>query len=101
VSEAVRSVDARLLDVIWRRHRLRAHFAAIRRFLLLGQGDWVTAFMDLVRGEGGEREDAGAGDGAAGRGGDNGRVLGSEATQQGGAEAPALGGAGRAGRRCL
>ena len=50
VSEAVRSVDARLLDVIWRRHRLRAHFAAIRRFLLLGQGDWVTAFIDLVRG---------------------------------------------------
>eukprot|EP00198_Chlamydomonas_reinhardtii_P010138 XP_001699475.1 gamma tubulin interacting protein [Chlamydomonas reinhardtii] len=58
VSEAVRSVDARLLDVIWRRHRLRAHFAAIRRFLLLGQGDWVTAFIDLA-----QRElDKGAGD---------------------------------------
>ncbi|KAG2446875.1 hypothetical protein HYH02_008031 [Chlamydomonas schloesseri] len=51
VSEAVRSVDARLLDVIWRRHRLRAHFAAVRRFLLLGQGDWVTAFMDLAQRE--------------------------------------------------
>ncbi|GLC39058.1 hypothetical protein PLESTB_001288900 [Pleodorina starrii] len=51
VSAAVRSVDERLLTVIWRHHRLRAHFAAIRRFLLLGQGDWVTAFMDLAQRE--------------------------------------------------
>ncbi len=49
VSSAVRAVDGRLLAVLWRRYRLRAHFAAIRRFLLLGQGDWVTAFIDLVR----------------------------------------------------
>lgn len=48
VSSAVRAVDGRLLAVLWRRYRLRAHFAAIRRFLLLGQGDWVTAFIDLV-----------------------------------------------------
>ncbi|GIL59524.1 hypothetical protein Vafri_14280 [Volvox africanus] len=51
VSAAVRSVDERLMTVIWRHHRLRAHFAAIRRFLLLGQGDWVTAFMDLAQRE--------------------------------------------------
>ncbi|GFR48690.1 hypothetical protein Agub_g10646, partial [Astrephomene gubernaculifera] len=51
VSEAVRSVDERLLAVIWRRHRLRAHLGAIRRFLLLGQGDWVTAFIDLAQRE--------------------------------------------------
>ncbi|EFJ42109.1 gamma tubulin interacting protein [Volvox carteri f. nagariensis] len=51
VSAAVRSVDERLMTVIWRHHRLRAHFAAIRRFLLLGQGDWVTAFMDMAQRE--------------------------------------------------
>lgn len=55
VSAAVRSVDERLMTVIWRHHRLRAHLGAIRSFLLLGQGDWVTAFMDMVRFlEGGE-----------------------------------------------
>ncbi|KAG2486861.1 hypothetical protein HYH03_014544 [Edaphochlamys debaryana] len=51
VSAAVRSVDCRLLAVLWRRHRLRSHWAAIRRFVLLGQGDWVTAFMDLAQRE--------------------------------------------------
>jgi gamma-tubulin complex component 3 len=35
--------------VLWGRAGLRLHFAAIRRYLLLGQGDWVAAFMDLVR----------------------------------------------------
>ncbi|KXZ50079.1 GCP3 protein [Gonium pectorale] len=52
VGSAVRSVDERLLSVLWGRHRLRAHWAAIRRFVLLGQGDWVTAFLDLVDADG-------------------------------------------------
>lgn len=41
-------MDGRLLAVLWRRYRLAQHLAALRRFLLLGRGDWVTAFVDNV-----------------------------------------------------
>lgn len=42
------TVGSRLLDVLMRRESLPAHLAAVRRYVLLGQGDFVRTLLDLA-----------------------------------------------------
>ena len=42
------TVGSRLLDVVMRRERLPAHLAAIHRYVLLAQGDFVRTLLDLA-----------------------------------------------------
>jgi gamma-tubulin complex component 3 len=42
------TVGIRLLDVLMRRESLPAHVAAVRRYVLLGQGDFVRTLLDLA-----------------------------------------------------
>lgn len=48
VVSASRSVDARLMEVLRSTGEWDRHCSAIRRYLLLGQGDFVVAFLDIV-----------------------------------------------------
>ena len=47
---AATCVDTRLREVLFTRFRLGEHCAAIKRYLLLGQGDFITSLMDGVGG---------------------------------------------------
>ena len=42
------AVDARVRDALFTRFRLGEHCAAIKRYLLLGQGDFIASLMDAV-----------------------------------------------------
>lgn len=48
VIEAAKRIDKHLLDVIYKRYKFREHCLAIKRYLLLGQGDFVQYLMDIV-----------------------------------------------------
>jgi len=48
VDNAVTGVDMHLLDVLLTKYQLRQHLDAIKRYLLLGQGDFIETFMGLV-----------------------------------------------------
>jgi gamma-tubulin complex component 3 len=49
VADVRRAVDARLLrDVVLGRERLAARLGAVRRFVLLGQGDFARTLLDLA-----------------------------------------------------
>lgn len=48
VDEAYLATSRCLLDVLNRRYKLMTHLSAIRKFLLLGQGDFVRHLLDLV-----------------------------------------------------
>ncbi|XP_064936089.1 gamma-tubulin complex component 3-like [Musa acuminata AAA Group] len=48
VIEAAKRIDRHLMDVIHRRYRFKDHCLAIKRYLLLGQGDFVQYLMDVV-----------------------------------------------------
>ncbi|KAJ6824446.1 gamma-tubulin complex component 3 [Iris pallida] len=48
VVEAAKRVDRHLMEVIHRKFRFRDHCLAIKRYLLLGQGDFVQYLMDIV-----------------------------------------------------
>ncbi|THU70255.1 hypothetical protein C4D60_Mb08t23100 [Musa balbisiana] len=47
VIEAAKRIDCHLMDVIHRRYRFKDHCLAIKRYLLLGQGDFVQYLMDV------------------------------------------------------
>ena len=47
-AEVGATVGSRLLDVLMRRESLPAHLAAVRRYVLLGQGDFVRTLLDLA-----------------------------------------------------
>lgn len=51
VADVHSTVGSRLLDVVLRRERLPAHLAAVRRYVLLGQGDFVRTLLDLAGSE--------------------------------------------------
>ncbi|XP_078440905.1 spindle pole body component 98 isoform X2 [Wolffia australiana] len=51
VDEAARRTDRRLLELFNGEFRFREHCLAIKRYLLLGQGDFVQRLLDLVAGE--------------------------------------------------
>ncbi|XP_009125660.1 gamma-tubulin complex component 3 [Brassica rapa] len=48
VAEAAKRIDKRLLDVLYERYKFKEHCLAIKRYLLLGQGDFVQYLMDIV-----------------------------------------------------
>ncbi|CAA0812687.1 Gamma-tubulin complex component 3 [Striga hermonthica] len=48
VTEAAKRVDTHLLDVMHKKYRFKEHCLAIKRYLLLGQGDFVQYLMDIV-----------------------------------------------------
>ncbi|KAI3868102.1 hypothetical protein MKX03_035318 [Papaver bracteatum] len=48
VTEAAKRIDKHLMDVIYNRYKFKDHCMAIKRYLLLGQGDFVQYLMDIV-----------------------------------------------------
>lgn len=48
VAEAAKRIDRHLLDVMYKRYKFKEHCLAIKRYLLLGQGDFVQYLMDIV-----------------------------------------------------
>ncbi|XP_044509407.1 gamma-tubulin complex component 3-like [Mangifera indica] len=48
VIEAAKRIDKHLLDVIYKRYKFKEHCLAIKRYILLGQGDFVQYLMDIV-----------------------------------------------------
>ncbi|KAF5737356.1 putative gamma-tubulin complex component [Tripterygium wilfordii] len=48
VAEAAKRIDRHLLDVMYNRYKFKEHCLAIKRYLLLGQGDFVLYLMDIV-----------------------------------------------------
>ncbi|XP_010668610.2 gamma-tubulin complex component 3 [Beta vulgaris subsp. vulgaris] len=48
VDEAAKRIDKHLLDVIYNCYKFKEHCTAIKRYLLLGQGDFVQYLMDIV-----------------------------------------------------
>ncbi|KAG6504408.1 gamma-tubulin complex component 3-like isoform X1 [Zingiber officinale] len=48
VVEAAKRIDSHLLNVIHKHYRFKDHCLAIKRYLLLGQGDFVQYLMDIV-----------------------------------------------------
>ncbi|KAM4091113.1 hypothetical protein ACJW30_09G114200 [Castanea mollissima] len=48
VDEAAKRIDKHLLDVIHIQYKFKEHCLAIKRYLLLGQGDFVQYLMDIV-----------------------------------------------------
>ncbi|XP_047327004.1 gamma-tubulin complex component 3 [Impatiens glandulifera] len=48
VAEAAKRIDKHLMEVIYKRYKFKDHCLAIKRYLLLGQGDFVQYLMDIV-----------------------------------------------------
>ncbi|KAD4888736.1 hypothetical protein E3N88_20809 [Mikania micrantha] len=48
VTEAAKRIDKHLMDVVYNQYRFKEHCLAIKRYLLLGQGDFVQYLMDIV-----------------------------------------------------
>ncbi|KAF7804161.1 gamma-tubulin complex component 3 [Senna tora] len=48
VDGASKRIDKHLLNVIYKRYKFKEHCLAIKRYLLLGQGDFVQYLMDIV-----------------------------------------------------
>lgn len=48
VTEAAKRIDKHLLEVMHKRYKFKEHCLAIKRYLLLGQGDFVQYLMDIV-----------------------------------------------------
>lgn len=48
VTEVAQSVGHRLVEVMLDREKLRSHLSAIKRYVLLGQGDFVRTLLELA-----------------------------------------------------
>ncbi|CAM6099365.1 unnamed protein product [Calypogeia fissa] len=48
VVEAARRIDRHLIEIVYNRYKFRDQCLAIKRYLLLGQGDFIQYLMDLV-----------------------------------------------------
>lgn len=48
VSLTFRSTSAHVLEEILNRHKLVEHLTALRRYLLLGQGDFIHYLMEII-----------------------------------------------------
>lgn len=48
VDEAAKRIDKHLLGVMYKQYKFKEHCLAIKRYLLLGQGDFVQYLMDIV-----------------------------------------------------
>lgn len=48
IEPAYRAVNKRVMDVLTDKYSLLSHFQAHRKYLLLGQGDFIHHLMDLL-----------------------------------------------------
>ena len=48
INDAAAAIDKHLLETIYTKHSLVKHCNALKRYLLLGQGDFIQTLMDLV-----------------------------------------------------
>ncbi|KAK4784295.1 hypothetical protein SAY86_018663 [Trapa natans] len=48
VDVAAKRIDRHLLNVMYNRYKFKEHCLAIKRYLLLGQGDFVQYLMDII-----------------------------------------------------
>ena len=48
MSKVSRQIDGKLLHLMLNEFSLKDHFLALKKFILLGQGDFVTCLMDEV-----------------------------------------------------
>ncbi|KAK9169980.1 hypothetical protein Syun_002120 [Stephania yunnanensis] len=48
IAEAAKRIDRHLMDVMYKQYKFKEHCLAIKRYLLLGQGDFVQYLMDIV-----------------------------------------------------
>eukprot|EP01018_Ginkgo_biloba_P005129 Gb_19455 [translate_table: standard] len=48
VVEAAKRIDRHLIDIMYDQYKFREHCLAIKRYLLLGQGDFIQYLMDIV-----------------------------------------------------
>ena len=48
VARAAGEVDARVMDLLYSKFQLSAHWDAVLRYVLLGQGDFVMALLDAA-----------------------------------------------------
>ncbi len=55
VERAYTVINARIREILMNNHKLLAHLLALKKFLLLGQGDFVTSLMDCLGHELGKR----------------------------------------------
>ena len=51
VSKAKRVADAAVRESLFEHYRLKAHFVALKQYLLLGQGDFIHALMESIHDE--------------------------------------------------
>lgn len=51
MADVKRTVSSHLMDIVIRQHGLLNHLSAIKRFLLLGQGDFVRVLLDSAQPE--------------------------------------------------
>ncbi|GMH41519.1 hypothetical protein BSKO_09429 [Bryopsis sp. KO-2023] len=51
VDEASSLVDQRLIEIMFKKFHFVVHCTAVKRFLLLGQGDFVQSLMDFIKPE--------------------------------------------------
>ncbi|KAG1679629.1 hypothetical protein FOA52_006146 [Chlamydomonas sp. UWO 241] len=58
VSDALADVDRRLISLLFDKFALAKHCDAMRRYVLLGQGDFVQALMDMAQAELGQEASA-------------------------------------------
>lgn len=48
IDEAVAGLDRHLLQTLFNQYALQQHCDALKRYLLLGQGDFIESLMDLI-----------------------------------------------------
>lgn len=48
IDEAVSGLDRHLLETLFSRYSLHQHCDALKRYMLLGQGDFIESLMDMV-----------------------------------------------------
>jgi gamma-tubulin complex component 3 len=48
IEEAATTVNKRLMKILFEKYNLFDHLLAIKRYLLLGQGDFIYHLMDIL-----------------------------------------------------
>lgn len=48
IDMAYSETSSSLIDILMKKYKLMDHFNALRRYLLLGQGDFIRHLMDLT-----------------------------------------------------
>ena len=49
INKAYKIASERLLDTLMQKEKLLEHLTALRRYLLLGQGDFIRHLVDLIQ----------------------------------------------------